>query len=198
MMTANPSDAIWEVLKQIPTDPNAMMNLQNLCDNFELSHAEIPEDVWAIHLLSHLINFNFLTAKNFSKKAPKEIRTKNLYTLIWKLCTSIAQKTYKDIPEIVKKIANNEKNQVIAKAITYWHNKRMWEYVENGFESISMDNIEKLGIISLSLPDEITKRGYQIIDNFVYPKRQEAEKAKINAAAELKVIAETMRSLEAV
>ena len=143
------------------------------------------------------MNYNFLAAKNYHKKIPREIKEKHLLGLVWRLCKAIGQKSYKDIPEIVSKIANSEKYQPIAKAITFWHNKRMWDYVENGFESISLDNLNKLGIITPALPDELKSKGYAIREGYVYPKRQEAEKPKLDAAGELKAIAETMRSLEA-
>ncbi len=152
----------------------------------------------AIHLLSHLMNYNFLAAKNYSKKAPREIKDKHLFTLVWRLCKCVGQKMYKDVPEVVAKISNNEKYQPIAKAAAFWHNKRMWDYVENGFESISMDNLGKLGIVTPTLTDELKTRGYVVKEGYVYPKRQEVEKVpQINAAGELKAIAETMRSLEA-
>ena len=87
------------------------------------------------------------------------------------------------------------KYQPISRAITAWHNGRMWNYVENGFESISMESLQKLGIVG-SIDEEIKARAYIVKEGYVYPKRQEKEKHAIESTTELRTIAETMRSLE--
>ena len=155
----------------------------------------MKDEIVAIHLLLHLMNYNYLAARNYAKKWPREIKDKHLFSLIWRVCKAVGQKAYKDLPEIIGKIANNEKYVPIAKAISDWHSKRMWAYVENGYESISMEMLQKLGISGV-LADEIKARGYAVKEGFVYPVRQPKEKGAISTKKELDAIIDTMKSLE--
>lgn len=148
----------------------------------------------AIHLLSHLMNYNFLAAKNFWKKAPKEAQTSGLFDLSWQICKSVGRKTYHELPDMISKYP--EKHKSIAAMLAHWHNQRMWEYVENGYESISMDNLKRLGIVG-TLDAVLKAKGYEVKGNFVFPKRQEKPRAHVDPAAELKAISDVMKSLEA-
>jgi hypothetical protein len=153
------------------------------------------EDLIAIHLLAHLMNYNVLAAKNYQKKCAKAVKDKPLFSHVWRLCKAVSAKQYKEIPEIMAKLSNQERLVPIAKAITAWHNKRMWDFVERGFQSISMDSLQKLGI-SGSLPDEIKARGYVVQEGFVYPKRHEKPSKPIDTVPHLEAIARTMAALE--
>ena len=200
-------EVIWDAVKRIPSEDKLIVSTLAICDRMELesrvfqfeviSQESMKEDIIAIHLMLHLMNYNFLAAKNYAKKWPKELKDKALFSWVWKLCKAVGQKQYVQIPEIVAKISNNEKHKPVANAIISWHNKRMWNYIENGFESVSMETLQKLGFVGV-LADEIKTRGYIVKEGYVYPTRQEKEKPAFNPKAELDSITTTMKALESV
>ena len=97
------------------------------------------------------MNYNFLAAKNYSKKIAKEISLHELFSTCWNLCKAVGKKSYYEIPLFINKLNSDPKMSLIGNAVSYWHNKRMWEYVENGYECISLENLKKLGITTNSL-----------------------------------------------
>ena len=155
----------------------------------------MSEDIISIHLLAHLMNYNVLAAKNYQKKCKREVKDRMLFVQMWRLCKAVSTKQYKDIPDITAKIANQDRLQPIARAITAWHHKRMWDYVERGFQSISMESLQKLGIAG-SLPDEIKARGYLVQDGYIYPKPHDKPSQSLASASHLEAIAHTMAALE--
>eukprot|EP00826_Nyctotherus_ovalis_P057657 TRINITY_DN7892_c0_g1_i2.p2 TRINITY_DN7892_c0_g1~~TRINITY_DN7892_c0_g1_i2.p2 ORF type:complete len:147 (-),score=58.58 TRINITY_DN7892_c0_g1_i2:102-542(-) len=145
-------------------------------------------------MLSHLMNYNFLAAKNYWKKTPKDMQTSGLFDLSWQICKSVGRKTYHELPDMISKYP--EKYKSIAGMLAHWHNQRMWEYVENGYESISMETLKTLGIVG-TLDAMLKAKGYEVKDGFVFPKRQEKARTQIDPAAELRAISDVMKSLEA-
>ena len=143
------------------------------------------------------MNYNFLAAKNYWKKAPKEVQTGKVAILAWNVCKVIGKRTYNELPALIAEFNSSEKYRPLGCAIAHWHNQRMWQFVENGYENISMDNLKKLGIITPCLDADLKNKGYMVKEGFVFPKREVKARSQIDPVAELGIITDVMKSLEA-
>lgn len=148
-------------------------------------------------MLSYLMNYGSSIAIDYSKKVPTNVQESELFSLSLQLCTMVQENEGYKLPQFIRNNKCKERFKSLAAAFTYWHNKRMWEWLESNYENIKVASVSHLGIIVDSFESALKERGHKIIDDYIFLKQKEKVVEKIDHKAELKRILEIRQALAA-